>query len=93
MDFWSHVALSTKLSLIEATSISALNRCSKPEISNLKIVMLIIENIFWLEISVCDALLMAVVETVDQLAEVETADWFIETTGQGNVVEKFTASS
>ena len=93
MDFWGHIALSTKLSLAEAWSIATLDRGSETKVSNFEIEFFVVKQIFGLQISMSNAVAVDIIQTINKLSEIETAYPLIESSTSGNVIEELTTSS
>ena len=70
MDFWCHVPKSSEGSLEVSGAVSALDRGSEPEINDFGIELRIQHNILWLQVSVSDSLLMAMVKALSHLFKI-----------------------
>lgn len=92
VDFWSHVVQSSKLGMEHTGSISSLDWSSEPEVSNLKSILVVKQEILWLQISVSDSCLMAVVETLHELFHVEPGKWLIEPSRNSDEIEEFSTA-
>lgn len=88
MNFWCHVALGTEMSVEESRSIATFERSDEAEISDLQIEVFIKQDVFGLQVSVCNSVGMHVMKTLEELLEVEAADLFAEGSSVENVVKK-----
>ena len=93
MDLRSHVALSSELGLAEARAVSALHADCEAEVSNLQSEVRVEEHILWLEVSVGNALVVHVLQSVHELVEVGTSNSLLKPASLGNVVEQLSALS
>jgi len=91
VDFRGHIGDCSKLSLKKTTSVSSLSWSCKSKICNLNIVILVEHDVFRLEITMADASVMAVFESLHHLAEEESCSVFTEGSSQSNEVEKFSS--
>jgi len=78
MDFWCHVVKSTKACMKIATTIFALNWSRKTEVSNLQLIVLVEQEIFWFQISVSYSFSVAMIETIHELFEEVSCELFLE---------------
>lgn len=92
MDFRSHVALGSELSFAVSRTITSSNGSGKTKISDFKIEIMAIKNVLWLQISVSNTFLVDIIKTIEELSEVETSSLIVESSSQGYIVKKFTAS-
>jgi hypothetical protein len=88
VDLRSHIAFSTELGSAVARAITAHNRCSKTKVSNLKVELFVVKQILWLKISVCDTVVVNIVQTINELSEIEAADSLVECTASCYVIEE-----
>ena len=93
MDLRSHIALSSKLSSAVARAITAHDRSGKTKVSNLKVELFVVKQVLWLKISVSDAVVVNVVQTINELSEIEATDSLVESAASGNVIEELPTSS
>ena len=70
----------------------SLNKCGKPKIWNLEIVILIEKYVFWLKISVSNALIIQEFYSIDQLSDQSSANLWWESSLLWNEVEQFSLS-
>ena len=92
VNFRSHVALSTKLSPAETRTITSLDGGSKTKVSNFEIELFVVQEIFRFQISMSNTIVMDIVQTINQLSEIEAADSLIESSTGGNVIKELTTS-
>ena len=71
MDFRGHVALGAELGAEVAGAVAAGDGGSETKISDFEVEVDVVEEVLGLEVSVGDALLVHIVESVEELAEVE----------------------
>merc|ERR1712054_614511 len=86
-DLGCHVAQSTENCSMLTVTISALNHVGEAEVSDLEVEVSVEEQVFGLEVSVHDAFVVAELQTVEQLVEVETSSVLVEGTRHGDDVE------
>lgn len=91
MDFRGHVALGAELGAEVAGAVAARDGGRETKISDLEVEVDVVEEVLGLEVSVGDALLVHVVEAVEELAEIEPASSLAERATQGHVVEQLTS--
>lgn len=70
MDLWCHVIDCPKVSIEVSLSMSSFNRCSKPKVCNFQIIIIIEQQILWLQITMCESFVVAMIKSVHQLLEV-----------------------
>ena len=66
---WSHVSFSTEWSLKISHSTSTIDWSCESKISDLEVIVLSKQEIFWLKISMCESLIMAMEESFYELAK------------------------
>ena len=88
MDLRSHIAFSSKLGSTVARAITAHYGSSKTKVSNLQVELFVVKQILWLKISVCDTVVVNVVQTINELSEIEAADSLVESTASCYVIEE-----
>ena len=91
MNFGRHEAKGTDDASVHAITGAALNGTGEAEVDDLDVVELVEEDVLALEIAMCKALSVDVVDGLDELLGVVTNDAFFEWTRVGDVVEKLTA--
>ena len=69
VDFWCHIVQSSKLGVKISLAVLSIRRCSKSEISDLDIEILVEKQVLWLKISMSDLPVVAEVETLHKLLE------------------------
>lgn len=89
-DLGSHVGESTQFGVEVARSVTASSGCSETEVSNLHIELFVKHNVFWLEITVSETLLLRVEDSLKHLFKVGTSDAGLEG-ANCNEVEQFTS--
>jgi hypothetical protein len=87
VDFWCHVVHGAQLGVELARTISAVNRSRKSEIRDLKVEVLVKQEVLRLEVPMGHSLVMAVVETVHELAEEISGDLLLKPSSVGDVIE------
>jgi hypothetical protein len=93
VDFWRHVVQGTELGVEVTSAISSFDWGSESKISNFEDEIFVEEKIFWLKVSVSETLLMAKVEAIHELLEVVSGNRFLESSRNGNEIEKFSSES
>lgn len=78
VNFWGHIVKRSELGSQVTVSISAVNWCGKTEVSNLKGEVLVKQKIFWLKISVSNTLLVAILESLNELLEEISGKWLVK---------------
>lgn len=86
-----HIGSGTEDGPEEARAVTSLHRCSKAEVSESDVVLVVKHNIFGLQIAMTDTLGMHEVHDLEHLREVVTASWHVEWL-KGNVVEELTTT-
>jgi len=91
-DFRSHVAWRSDDRLVESASISAFKRACEAKVDYLQIVIVVIKkDVFWLQIAVRETVLVDVVESKQHLLKVVSANFLVERSAVGHIVEQLTA--
>lgn len=93
MDLGSHVRRSSELGLKHAVSCLTFGRCGKAEISDLQVEVAVEHKILWLKIAMHETGAMQVVESFDQLLEVESGVLLLKFAAESNEVEELTAAN
>lgn len=91
MDLWSHVALSTQHCAHLAGSICPGEQLRKSEVCNQKVELLIQQNVLRLEIAMGEALAVAVIQSLNQLLEVEAGHLLREAASITQKLEDFSS--
>jgi len=92
-NFRSHIASRTAVGVLQARTILTLDRSSKAKISNFKIKLVIEHDVFRLEISMSNSLLVHMIKARYELAEEVSSDWFSKFSWNSYEVEQFSALS
>jgi hypothetical protein len=91
VDFRSHVGFSTQDGVEFAGAIFAGHEGSETEVSDFKVEVGVEEKVFGLQVSVGDALFIAVVKSFNKGSEVSSGGFLREFAGVGDVFEEFTS--
>ena len=87
MKFRCHIVNCSNSCCKFSRPITALCRRSKPEVSNLNIVPLIEEDVFWLQITMTHTIVMHVFQSLKELHGMEASDGFRVSTSNCNEIE------
>ena len=91
-DLRCHISWCADLRSVGAGAVSTLKRAGKTEVNDLDVVELVEEDVFWLQVSVREALRVDVVDALQNLLEEVLADLFSEGSRVCDVVEEFATS-
>jgi len=90
-DLRSHVPLCADNALLQPCTVLAADGTSEPKVCNLQVEILVQQQILGLQISVSNALKMAVIEAFEQLLHVIAGDRLTERTRLGDIVVEATS--
>ena len=86
-DLGSHVAWGTDARSVRTRAITALQGACEAKVDDFNVIELVEEDVLWLQVSVREALRVDIVDSLEDLLEVVSADSSREGTGVSDVVE------
>lgn len=93
MDLRSHVGSSSELGLEHAVTGLSFGWCSESKVCNLQIEIAVEHKILGLQITVNETSIVKIIETFNQLLEVVSGVFLLESATEGNQVEELTTTN